>query len=107
MLGVQIYVTYTLTTVLPESVHARKNGRSTIGALIMAECISWTIASAIQFDVIDSCYILGAGTLVCILIACGCLVGRQFTVEHARTRPMVTLPYYPCRLLDGQRKLKL
>ena len=73
MLGVQLYVMYTLTTSLQNSIK-HSDDKYTVGALIVTECLMWTLASALQFDVIEDCYRLTTTTVICVTLAAVCNV---------------------------------
>jgi len=67
LLLVQAHVLYTLTTALRHDMENRPGGGT--GAMVVVECIAWTMASIIQFNYLDSCYRIRAGTAICTVIA--------------------------------------
>lgn len=73
MLGVQLYVTYTLTTSMQDSIKV-SNNKYTVGVLSVTECLLWTLASALQFDTIEDCHELTTSTVVCLTLASICHV---------------------------------
>lgn len=87
MLGVQLYVMYTLTTSMHDTLKDSKN-KYAVGALVVTECLLWTLASALQFDTIENCHQVTLTTVVCLTLAAICNVfihaHRQSTlsIEH-------------------------
>lgn len=87
LLGVQIYVTYTLTTSIQHKINAQQDSHKyTMGTLIVVECFMWTLASALQFDVIEDCYNITITTATCITIAAICHVIIFMHNKHGGTQ---------------------
>ena len=82
ILGVQIYVMFTLTTTIPDEAGIKKARAIGISSLAFMECLLLSVAVVTQFDTLYKCYVFSAQFFVCIMIAISCCFCRYLLQEN-------------------------
>lgn len=98
-LVVQAWTLYTLTNDI------KKSNKSSISALIILECLLWSVASVLQLNHLKECYVFKRSVVVTAFFACFCHLLKLYTVNYYRNNESDTVAVKDCVLYSTKIKL--